>query len=799
MSLESLDYDPYNDLLEIFSDPKSINQLDSLLEYTNSYKVSIDQQIEQNEKEYREYLKQTSSKKFDASKVKSALDEVIKEINENKQLSINSQNVISSMTSNIKDLDDAKKNLVLSMTVLKRLQMLMIAYEQLSELIANKDYTGSIQLLNAVNELIDHFKSYKSIDEIAQLTKKINKLKISIVDQIFQDFETALHKRDSNLSEEDLRSCCGILDILGLEYHDRLNTWFCNQQLKEIKSIFISNDEAGSLDNLSRRFLFFKRVLKNFEQYYTNIFPESWNIEQELTIKFCEHTRESIKQILAQNSGKIDVDLLLNALQQTIDFEKYLNNKFHYSNNHEEDEDDEVIYRSTDSKFTKSISFAFEPFLNVWVENQNSFLNSKFLDFLSAPKLYHDESDQGDDVNIIHSSTELFRSYRHLLNQCSALSTGQPLYDLSKLFSKWGLEYSNKILKPILPMVNSQINNEAIVYIILTLNTADYCSITITQLEDKMIEMVDTEFKENINFDPVKDSFLKLINESINLLISKISHDSEFSWREFSNTDWNSLQEVGDQSRFVVSLKTILNENFSKILPKFSRDLYIRNLCDKTVEITINQFLINLIKIKPIAIIVAEQLLLDLSILKETFLRLPTLTNEGTISSQYSKHVDKTVNKLEIILKLLLAQDVPQDGLIGSYFYLIGDKSLENFSKFLELKGFDKSKKSKYLESFKLQLKNHSNHGDLIESSTILSKLNLDSQHPLPQLPTNTDTFVSKFKSPEIATSPKFDSFLKSNQIERNLKEFALNSEHNVTKLNENFKSNFGKFFNRNN
>ncbi|KAH3687278.1 hypothetical protein WICPIJ_001740 [Wickerhamomyces pijperi] len=827
MDIESDNYDPSADIFELFSTEDSLNQLQQLLDYTNEYKQSIDQQIQETEEEHQQYLTQEAANLFDFDNAQSQLTKIIQEVNQNKQLSTNTQTVITEMTSGIKELDDSKKNLVLTMTVLKRLQMLIIAYEQLDSLIQEQNYSNSVHLLSAVDELIEHFKTYKSIPEISELTKKINQLKGTLVDQIFADFEQTIQNRDdSKLDERELKSCCDILDVLGLQYHDRLVNWFCNQQLKEIKSIFSSTDEAGSLDNLSRRFVFFKKVLKNYEEYYVSIFPEKWNIGEELSMNFCVHTRDSIKQVLADSKTKVDVDLLMNSLQQTIDFEKYLNNKFHYKNNKSlskseaASEQDQEIYDSSKSKFSKIISAAYEPFLNIWVDHQNSFLSSKFLEFMAQPKLPPQNSASATEansttsqINVIQSSADLFRAYRHLLTQCSTLSMGQPLFDLSKLFSKWGIEYSNKILKPTLPPPGTLINDEGIVYVTLVLNTADYCSTTVQQLEDKIRELIDEPFKDRIDFEPIKDSFLRLINQSINLLIHKISTEVSFSWREFNNTDWENLQQVNDQSRYVISLRNILNENFNVILPKFARDVYTRNLCDKVVDLVITQFLANIVKIKPIKIVVAEQLLLDLAVLKETFLRLPILTNQGTISSQYSRHVDRTVAKVEVVLKLLLTPDVPQDGLIDSYFYLIGDKSVVNFKKLLVLKGFSTDQMTKYLDNFKVQVKNyhiHRNESELIESSPIMERLDLGGNsanmnlNP-PQATLQTNSHGSNSPQPgagspnlnNIISGPKLniEGFLKNNQFEKNLKEFANDQNQKLNELN--LKAGIGKFFNR--
>ncbi|CCH40857.1 hypothetical protein BN7_391 [Wickerhamomyces ciferrii] len=808
--INSVDYDPLKDLQELLPDPSTLENLKGFMNYTNSYKLQVDADIQRHHDEFEEYLE--SDDRFDATEAHGELDKIIDEINENKKLGVNTQNVITDMTSGIKKLDDAKKNLVLSMTVLKRLQMLLTAYEQLEEFATRKRYTESVQLLSAVGELVDHFKSYKSIDSIADLTRKVSKLKIQITDQIFQDFENTLNEKDNSIKTSELKSSCEMLDLIGNDHHNRLINWFCNQQLKEIKSIFISSDEAGSLENISRRFLFFKKLLKIYEQNYQLFFPDSWKVEEQLTLRFCEHTKDSIKQVLATSGKDTNVDLMLSSLQETLEFEKFLNAKFKYRDT------EEILASSTDNfndkddsplkpKFSQSISSAFEPFLGIWVDHQNTFLNNKFLEFLSSPKLPpKDDQDNNDhSANVIPSSADLFRAYRHLLTQCSTLSTGAPLRDLSKLFSKWSLEYSNKIMKPVLPNVAT--NDESIQYITLVLNTADYCSTTISQLEERLILIIDEPFKSSINFDQVKDSFIKLINSSINLLLNKIEIESEFSWREMANTNWSHMEDVGDQSRYITSLKDVLVSNGKLILPAMVRDIYVRNLCDKIVELTINQFLTSIIKTKPIPVIAAEQMLLDLSVLKETFLKLPKLSNDSPdykIPVQYQKHVDKMVNRLEIILKVLLTQEAPQEGLVSNYFFLIGDKSITNFIKILQLKGInDKNRQLKFIDLFKIHIKAHDN---LIENSPILSKILInESDHSNGQtIPSSSgilSSYSQKITSPDIPSTPKFDNLFGKRpdiNLEKGLKELALNGEAGVSKFNENFQK-FGRFFRKDN
>lgn len=59
---------------------------------------------------------------------------------------------------------------------------------------------------------------------------------------------------------------------------------------------------------------------------------------------------------------------------------------------------------------------------------------------------------------------------------------------------------------------------------------------------------------------------------------------------------------------------------------------------------------------------------------------------ETNTNRRYVKFVNKTIAKIETILKVILTAKDPPAGLVQNYFFLIADKSVTNFLKVLELK-----------------------------------------------------------------------------------------------------------------
>ena len=243
------------------------------------------------------------------------------------------EQAITGMTADIKRLDNTKRNLTLSMTAIKRLQMLTTAYEQLRGLSSSKQYRECAQLLQAVIQLMTHFKSYRSIDQIAILSRNVSDIQRELLEQICEDFEVTFAKGEVQQKRGMLGEACLVMDALGDNARLRLVAWYCNTQLREYRQVFRGNDEAGSLDNISRRYSWFKRMLKTYDDQHAAIFPSHWRVNEMLANAFCEGTRDDFKGILSKSIRRADgqglnVNLLLSCLQETLDFEHGLEQRF---------------------------------------------------------------------------------------------------------------------------------------------------------------------------------------------------------------------------------------------------------------------------------------------------------------------------------------------------------------------------------------------------------------------------------------------------------------------------------------
>lgn len=169
---------------------------------------------------------------------------LLKKIDGVRARALETEQAITEMTADIKRLDGTKRNLTLSMTALKRLQMLTTAYEQLRGLIKTRQYRECSQLLGAVIQLMAHFRSYRSIDQIAMLGRKVADLQRELLEQVCEDFEIAFTRAEVAQKRGMLAQACLVLDALGDNARSRLITWYCNSSLREYRQIFRASDEV---------------------------------------------------------------------------------------------------------------------------------------------------------------------------------------------------------------------------------------------------------------------------------------------------------------------------------------------------------------------------------------------------------------------------------------------------------------------------------------------------------------------------------------------------------------------------
>ncbi|KAF2132665.1 hypothetical protein P153DRAFT_428738 [Dothidotthia symphoricarpi CBS 119687] len=726
-SFTSAEYDPIDHLNAIFSHPAALASVSATSEALRSYQDDLDEDI------VDVAASQSASDADSVQRIQAAkaeLADLFTKIESVRERAMQTEQTITDMTADIKRLDSTKRNLTLSMTALKRLQMLTTAYEQLRSLSKSRQYRECAQLLQAVIQLVAHFKSYRSIDQIATLSRNVADLQGELLEQVCEDFEVAFAKSEVPQRKAMLAEACLVIDALGDHARIRLVNWYCNTQLREYRQVFRGNDEAGSLDNISRRYSWFNRMMKTYDVEHASIFPPYWRVNDMLANSFCEGTRDDFKAILQRSMRKgegqtLDVDMLLSCLQETLDFEHSLERRFATESRSSVD-----TMASKDDRphgFTQIISEAFEPYMSLWVESQDKQLATLIPKYRQQP-LRNTEEDFSPQA-VIPSSTELFHFYRLTLAQCAKLSTGTRLLELSTTFAKYLDQYGRQVLYYFLgekPGAQGPSLEDAI----LILNTADYCYATCNQLEEKIKGRIDEEFKSKVDLQNQADAFMGIASATVRVLVRKVEIACEPSWREMRNTPWSKLESVGDQSSYVAELLHHVKDTSAEITKYLHKQQYARAFCDSVVDLMAATYIANIVQSKPISEAGAEQMLLDSYVLKKGFTELPILNEDpGTAPpAGFVKRANQAMSRIDPLLKTLQVRPSPPEALVQAYLIHIADKSDTNFRKILELKGIRKAEQTQLLDLF-AAFRASPNHENLVENSPLLTPMQMQPTH----------------------------------------------------------------------
>jgi hypothetical protein len=598
-----VDYDPIDHLNQLFAHPSTVSTISQASQTLRRRQHELSTDIDRMELQ-QAYQPNSSLERMQSAQAE--LAQLFRKIEAVRSRAVETEQNITSMTADIKRLDGTKRNLTLSMTALKRLQMLTTAYEQLRGLARTRQYRECAGLLQAVIQLMKHFNSYRSIEQIATLSRGVADLQRELLEQVCEDFEMAFAKGEVASRRGVLMEACLVIDALGDAAKSRLMTWYVNTELREYRQVFRGNDEAGNLDNIGRRYAWFKRMMKTHEEEHAAIFPPHWKANETLATAFCDGTREDFKLILERSmrrgeGNKVDVNLLLSCLQETLDFEQSLEKRFSGEPRASID-----TLSSADERphtFNGLISVAFEPYLSLWVDSQDRQLASMIPRYRSQPRIPPDE--EFSPQAVITSAIELFHFYKLTLSQCAKLSTSERLLDLSRTFAKYLDEYAQQVLLPVLQAGGQHV--PSVHDTVLVLNTADFWHVNTNQLEESIKKRIDNDLVPKVDLTSQSDAFLGVARAAVLALVHIVELDCEGVWREMKNTNWSTMDSAGDQSTYVGELVSRVNGKTEEILGVVAKQQYARAFCDNLVEHLASAYINRTVQCRPISEVGAQQ------------------------------------------------------------------------------------------------------------------------------------------------------------------------------------------------
>ncbi|KAH9176699.1 Vps53-like protein [Lactarius sanguifluus] len=687
-----------------FPDEESLGQLDVVQAQLAQDEQDLQNEIAQLQEELR--LQQDPGR---MQLIQEMISDLLGQMSLIREKAAESEAIVRNITRDIQVLDSAKKNLILSMTTLKRLQMLVHALSQLEDYVKDKKYSDITQSLSAVKQISASFKPYTSVPRISQLWKRIQELQGGIRTILESDFDTYYLQSPNAPKPATITAACSTADILGPDVRAALTARYTALLLAEYRRVFRLTDEAGQLDNISRRYAWFRRILGTHEGGLGRAFLPEWNVGWWLLAGFIDITRGDMAALLSKAPKDLTVTVLLDALQQTKDFELSMGKKFGASL-----QDILQATSLTPTRPLQSISSSFEPHMGVYVQHQDKAIADLLsphrgsrtrasLDTIQSHSTV-DNTEQTANV-VLPSSTELFYVYGQTLEGCATLSTGKPLFDLLEVFKKWLRVYAEEVLMSQMRRTWPQLRRSTdvrydlneIKNACLVINTAEYCQSTAQELEEKVRQRIHSEFRERISLQTECDLFISVASVAIVALLRELEAVCEPALSTLTRTTWINHELVTGQSQYIGDLVRAVESIAEVIVPLVESKKYLRNFFDKASSLVITRFTNALVRSRPLKEKGAEQLLIDLSALKSSLLKLP---GEALTTAGYTRSVAKSTQRLEALLKVVVTPQDPAEGFILNYTLLIGDASFSNFQKIIDLKGTPRAEQNDLLDFF---------------------------------------------------------------------------------------------------
>ncbi|KAI8896468.1 Vps53-like protein, partial [Globomyces pollinis-pini] len=584
---------------EIFPDEESISKVDSILLKLKNQIFLLDSQLKSLVQE-----KQTTINQQLVTQIQTDMKNLVAKIADIKSKASDCESTVLEITTDIKSLDQTKTNLSMTIGLLNRIHVTVHGIEYVKGLANRKQYEQMADVLRYLVPSIAPLKEYPNVQQIVSLCDRFNGFQNEVKKSIFSEFESAFHGGTYSKQVELLHSSCIVLELLDSNWKEQLIKWYCDLQLADYYNIFRKNPEVAGLQDVSRRYSWLKRLLKNYDEQHANLFPESWEMGQRFTLQFCRETNHDLSEVMTKSEmeNSFDTKSMLQAIQTTLDFESKVMFRFNINPTAEATSPSKAV--DVNSSFYRVITSCFDPFLWHYVDMEDQVLKSKF-------EGYNKSLGEIED-GIFSSSVELFLFYRQTFANCAKLSTGKPFLDLCKMYQKWLDIYKDVLLGKLFKDERRPLSPEDITLVCGIINTSDYCNGTSEQLENKLGETIDEKMKTLVSFSAEMEGFLTTTATAIQSLVKGIENTLEPAFNLMSKKSWSSLATVGDQSEHITMIAGILQTNIPLVRKQIASQKFFRTFCDKFVESFLTKFLNNIYnRCKPMSEVGAEQMLLD--------------------------------------------------------------------------------------------------------------------------------------------------------------------------------------------
>lgn len=162
---------------------------------------------------------------------KKTIQQLFSQIGDIKSRAEVTEEIVKNITSDIKQLDCAKKNLTSAITTLNHLHMLVDGVEKLKVLAEKRQYGEISNPLQAITEVNQHFTQYNEIPQIKELSNSVAEIHKTLSIQITEDFKNtfSLTSNSNKMTLPKLKDACLVISVLDGKVRRELLKWFISE------------------------------------------------------------------------------------------------------------------------------------------------------------------------------------------------------------------------------------------------------------------------------------------------------------------------------------------------------------------------------------------------------------------------------------------------------------------------------------------------------------------------------------------------------------------------------------------
>ncbi|XP_018654231.1 long-chain-fatty-acid--CoA ligase [Schistosoma mansoni] len=486
-SLDDPDFNVISYINERFPSEQSLANIDELI-------AEAEEKIRELDDETRDLLRgrwQTEDKGQEiVQDAKDMIKVLFSRIQDVQDRATRSEEMVQDITRDIQQLDQAKRNLTVSITALNNLILIVNAIDRLNELLGiqssvndpmsfarGNDTNVSAQnpfleadseswmnenhppektkfqrfvpsflaeisnLLAQVQRLLQPMLlAYGSVSSVAGLSRELDSIHSVLADRLTKELKLLLAAtRTVTDNKELILSACELVDLLPKSFHldsDIVN-WFISHHLTEYKELFDPTQTTAWLDKIDQRYNWLRTNLVPLERLFISVFPPSWLVtERRLCILSASSPNRTISSAYSKSTNFVSVlyELLFMFISSCFDqfFDLYL---VHLDKGLREQMTNRLIGDFTVNKSS--------------LENRD--LGDVFRDDNPFDTVQSKPNPNDPGENTLYSATDLFLFYKQILKQTLQLNRGHGLLGLVRLLRQYLSEYTVRVLLAQIP------------------------------------------------------------------------------------------------------------------------------------------------------------------------------------------------------------------------------------------------------------------------------------------------------------------------------------------------------------